>query len=105
MSGSHWFRQKVNVSAEQERKEAVLRLGCMVDADSVFVNGISVGNTFYQYPPRIYRVPASILKPGENLVTVRLINYGGAASFVPDKPYCLAWGQIQSVCPAAGNIN
>ena len=37
-------------------------------------------------------VPASILKPGENLVTVRLINYGGAASFVPDKPYCLAWG-------------
>ena len=37
-------------------------------------------------------MPASILKPGENLVTVRLINYGGAASFVPDKPYCLAWG-------------
>ena len=92
VSGSHWFRQKVNVSAEQAGKEAVLRLGCMVDADSVFVNGISVGNTFYQYPPRIYRVPASILKPGENLVTVRLINYGGAASFVPDKPYCLAWG-------------
>ena len=92
VSGSHWFRQKVNVSAEQAGKEAVLRLGCMVDADSVFVNGIFVGNTFYQYPPRIYRVPASILKPGENLVTVRLINYGGAASFVPDKPYCLAWG-------------
>ena len=92
VSGSHWFRQKVNVSAEQAGKEAVLRLGCMVDAASVFVNGIFVGNTFYQYPPRIYRVPASILKPGENLVTVRLINYGGAASFVPDKPYCLVWG-------------
>lgn len=73
------------------RKDAVLRLGCMVDADSVFVNGTFVGNTFYQYPPRIYRVPASLLKPGENLVTVRLINYGGAASFVPDKPYCLVW--------------
>lgn len=40
VSGSHWFRQKVNVSAEQAGKEAVLRLGCMVDADSVFVNGI-----------------------------------------------------------------
>ena len=91
VSGSHWFRQKVNVSAEQAGKDAVLRLGCMVDADSVFVNGTFVGNTFYQYPPRIYRVPASLLKPGENLVTVRLINYGGAASFVPDKPYCLVW--------------
>ena len=50
MSGSHWFRQKVNVSAEQAGKDAVLRLGCMVDADSVFVNGTFVGNTFYQYP-------------------------------------------------------
>ena len=59
VSGSHWFRQKVNVSAEQAGKEAVLRLGCMVDADSVFVNGISVGNTFYQYPPRISRMPSS----------------------------------------------
>ena len=90
VSGSHWFRQKVMYQRNKPEKRLFFVWGCMVDADSVFVNGISVGNTFYQYPPRIYRVPASILKPGENLVTVRLINYGGAASFVPDKPYCLA---------------
>lgn len=92
VNGSHWFRQQVNLTAEQAGKDAVLRVGCMVDADSVFVNGTLVGNTSYQYPPRIYKVPASLLKAGKNLVTVRLINYGGAASFVADKPYCLMWG-------------
>ena len=105
MSGSHWFRQKVNVSAEQAGKDAVLRLGCMVDADSVFVNGTFVGNTFYQYPPRIYRVPASLLKPGENLVTVRLINYGAPPALCPISPIVWYGGQIQSICLADGNIN
>lgn len=88
--GSHWFRQKVRLTPQQSGKDAVLRLGCMVDADSVFVNGTFVGTTAYQYPPRIYKVPASVLHPGENTVIIRLISYGGRPSFVPDKPYCLA---------------
>ena len=62
----------------------------MVNADSVYVNGVFVGTTSYQYPPRIYKVPVSVLKAGENLVTVRLINSGGRPSFVKDKPYCMA---------------
>lgn len=91
VNGSHWFRQSVCLSAAQAEQDAVLRLGCLVDADSVFVNGHFVGNTFYQYPPRIYKVPASLLTAGQNQVTVRLISYSGRPSFVADKPYCLAW--------------
>jgi hypothetical protein len=90
VSGSHWFRQDIRLTAEQADKDAILRLGCMVNADSVYVNGVFVGTTSYQYPPRIYKVPVSVLKAGENLVTVRLINSGGRPSFVKDKPYCMA---------------
>ena len=90
VSGSHWFRQNIPLAAEQADKDAILRLGCMVNADSVYVNGVFVGTTSYQYPPRIYKVPASVLKAGENLVTVRLINSGGRPSFVKGKPYCMA---------------
>lgn len=90
VSGSHWFRQSVSLTAGQADKDAVLRMGCMFNADSVYVNGTFVGTTSYQYPPRIYKVPASVLKAGENVVTVRLINPGGRPSFVEDKPYCLA---------------
>ncbi|EKU91285.1 sialate O-acetylesterase [Bacteroides oleiciplenus] len=90
VSGSHWFRQHIRLTSAQADKDAILRLGCMVNADSVYVNGVFVGTTSYQYPPRIYKVPASVLRSGENLVTVRLINSGGRPSFVKDKPYCLA---------------
>ncbi|MBQ8520789.1 MAG: sialate O-acetylesterase [Bacteroides sp.] len=87
MAGSHWLRKSVEIPTTWEGKEAVLRLGCIVDADSVYVNGTFVGTTGYQYPPRIYPIPAGILKAGENNVTVRVISNGGQPHFVPEKPY------------------
>lgn len=92
INGSFWFRKEFELSGHQFDKNAVLRLGCIVDADSVFVNGILVGATLYQYPPRIYSVPQEILKQGKNNVTIRLISYSGQARFVEDKPYKLIIG-------------
>lgn len=89
VGGSHWFRKVVEVPAEWEGKEAIIRMGCIVDADSVYVNGHLVGNTTYQYPPRKYNIPAGVLKAGKNNITVRVISNGGRPSFVPEKPYKL----------------
>ena len=85
--GSHWLRKDIDIPSEMAGKEAIIRMGCIVDADSVYVNGHFVGNTTYQYPPRIYRIPAGILKEGSNNITVRVISNGGQPSFVPEKPY------------------
>ncbi len=85
--GSHWFRRDITLTDIQPESEAVLRLGCIVDADSVYINGTFVGNTTYQYPPRIYRIPAGVLKEGRNNITVRLISNGGQPCFVKEKPY------------------
>ncbi len=85
--GSHWLRQDVIIPDLLPDSKAILRLGCVVDADSVYVNGVFVGNTTYQYPPRIYTIPAGILKTGRNNITVRLISNGGQPSFVKEKPY------------------
>lgn len=60
INGSHWFRKEVEVPQEWNGKEATLRLGCIVDADSVYVNGTFVGTVSYQYPPRIYTIPAGV---------------------------------------------
>ncbi len=86
-NGSFWFRKEFNLSQSQATQNAVLRLGCIVDADSVYVNGTFVGTTSYQYPPRIYTLPQGLLKPGKNTVTIRLISYDGRPHFVRDKPY------------------
>ncbi len=87
IGGSHWLRKEVEIPQSWDGRSATLRLGCMVDADSVYVNGIFVGNTTYQYPPRIYTIPAGVLQTGKNNVTVRLISNGGQPSFVKEKPY------------------
>lgn len=92
VGGSYWFRQDVEIPQTWAEKEAIIRLGCIVDADSVYVNGTFVGTTSYQYPPRIYRIPANVLKAGKNNVTVRLISNGGQPGFVPEKPYKIICG-------------
>lgn len=87
VNGSHWFRKEVDITAVQAGKPAVLRLGCIVDADSVFVNGSLVGAVSYQYPPRIYPIPEGLLNVGKNNITIRLMSNSGRPHFVHGKPY------------------
>lgn len=92
VGGSHWLRKHLQLPASCAGKEGTLRLGCIVDADSVYVNGVFVGTTGYQYPPRIYKIPAGVLRSGDNCVTVRIISNGGRPHFVPEKPYKIICG-------------
>lgn len=92
-NGSHWFRKTVDIDAAHAGQPATLRLGCVVDADSVWVNGRQVGFTSYQYPPRIYPIPAGLLKEGKNTVTVRLISQNGTPHFIAEKPYKIIFGE------------
>lgn len=87
LNGSHWLRKRVDIPADKAGEEAEIRLGCIVDADSVWVNGRFVGNITYQYPPRIYKIPAGTLKADGNVVTVRVVSNGGTPHFVEEKPH------------------
>ncbi|GHT80163.1 9-O-acetylesterase [Bacteroidia bacterium] len=88
-NGVFWFRKEIELPANWAGQAALLFMGRIVDADSVFVNGVCVGTTGYQYPPRNYSVPAGVLKTGKNLVTVRLVSQVGFPEFVKNKPYKL----------------
>ena len=85
--GSIWFRKDIEVPASMTGKDAILRLGCIVDSDSTFVNGKFVGTITYQYPPRIYTIPAGLLKEGKNNITIRVVSNSAQGGFVEDKPY------------------
>ena len=89
VNGIVWFRKDIELPDEASNKPAKLLMGRIVDADSVFVNGIFVGTTSYQYPPRRYEVPEGILKSGKNVIVVKVISNSGRGGFVPDKPYQL----------------
>ena len=92
LNGVVWFRKEIDVPASMTGKPAKLFMGRIVDADETYVNGTLVGNITYQYPPRRYVVPAGLLKPGKNLIVVRITNTAGKGGFVPDKHYALTTG-------------
>ncbi len=96
-TGTLWLRREFDVPADMIGRDSLLRLGCMVDADVTYVNGVKVGETGYQYPPRKYTIPEGVLKAGHNVVTVRLMSAGAPMSFVPEKPYKLIFHGGQEI--------
>jgi len=88
-AGVVWFSKRVELSELPLERTSRLKLGRLVDVDQTYINGYNVGGTSYQYPPRTYDFQSNILKQGENEIVVRLINNGGQAGFVKDKPYQL----------------
>ena len=87
LNGIVWYRRSFTLSEKSANHPAELDMGRIVDADSVFINGIFIGNTTYQYPPRRYDIPENILQSGENTIVVKVISQIGTGGFVPDKPY------------------
>ncbi|MFC1569233.1 sialate O-acetylesterase [bacterium] len=89
VNGVVWFRKEVNIPGSMVGKSAMLRMGRIVDADFVYLNGQLVGSISYQYPPRKYKLPENSLKPGKNIIVARVINNIGRGGFIKDKPYQL----------------
>jgi sialate O-acetylesterase len=92
LDGVVWFRKEINVPVSMTDKPSKLFLGRIVDADNVYVNGVLSGSITYQYPPRRYNLPSGLLKPGKNIIVIRVTNNAGKGGFVPDKPYWLVAG-------------
>lgn len=90
LDGVVWYRKEIEVPASMTGEPAKIALGRIVDADFVYINGVLVGSTAYQYPQRRYQVPAGLLKRGKNTIVIRVINNAGKGGFVPDKPYYLS---------------
>ena len=89
LHGIVWYKREINIPVAMVGKAAKVFLGRIVDADELYINGVQVGKTTYQYPQRRYQVLAGILKEGKNVFVIRVTNTNGKGGFVPDKPYCI----------------
>ncbi|MFP9114479.1 sialate O-acetylesterase [Flavobacterium sp. RHBU_3] len=90
LDGTVWYRREVDIPESIPGNPAKIFLGRIVDADVVYINGTEVGHTSYMYPQRRYEIPNGLLKPGKNLITIKVTNNSGKGGFVPDKPYYIA---------------
>lgn len=95
IDGAVWVRKEFDLPANMTGKDALLELGAIDDSDTTFFNGVKVGTTDNKYPPRRYTVPADLLKPGRNVITVRIIDTDGNGGFIKDKKYRLISGESE----------
>jgi sialate O-acetylesterase len=75
--GIVWFQKEFNLPAGMEGKSITLHLGPIDDKDQTWVNGQSVGSTDKYNDERIYKVDASVLKPGKNTIIIKVTDTGG----------------------------
>lgn len=69
-NGSVWMRRRFTLTKDEAAGDATLLLGVVDDYDQTFVNGVGVGSNFGWALPREYRVPANLLRAGENKIIV-----------------------------------
>jgi sialate O-acetylesterase len=70
--GIVWFRNTFNLDGPSD--DLILELGMIDDADTVWVNGVQVGQTWGYDTLRRYAIPRSALRSGENVVHVRVLD-------------------------------
>ncbi len=94
-NGVVWFRLTVEVPAAWAGRELCLSLGAIDDFDHTFFNGELVGSHPPGTPeafqiPRRYRVPAPVVRAGENTISVRVFDHFGQGGFGgPSRAMCL----------------
>lgn len=75
--GALWYRKHFTATADQAASPGTLSLGPADDIDTTFINGVEVGMMSGWDTPRDYELPAGVLREGENVIAVRVIDTGG----------------------------
>jgi len=76
-NGIAWYRKTIELDKKQSESDIVLSLGKIDDYDICWVNGVEVGKTNLYTTDRVYKVPASILKEGKNVIVLKITDEGG----------------------------
>lgn len=91
-SGVLWFRKEVDVPAAWAGQTLTLRLGACDKNDVTYFNNVQVGALSMEdcpdswNVPRVYTVPGELVKPGKNLIAVRIYSHWYAGGFMGQAP-------------------
>jgi sialate O-acetylesterase len=88
MDGAIWFRKEVQVPEGWAGHDLQLNLAAIDDFDTTYFNGKRIGGVGSETPnsyivQRQYKVPAGLVKPGRNVIAVRVFDSAGEGGFGP----------------------
>ena len=82
--GIVWLRRVIDIPTPLAVKDLKLELGPIDDEDCTYWNGTLVGTTTGWNISRHYTIPAHLLKPGRNILAVRIYDTSGDGGFCGD---------------------
>jgi sialate O-acetylesterase len=101
LDGIGWLRKTINIPASWAGKQLKLDLGPIDDNDVTYFNGSVVDSTMKEgswMTERHYTVPANLVKEGENIIAVKVIDNGGGGGIYGKK-------EQLNLYPADGNVS
>lgn len=106
--GVVWLRKMIDIPADWQKKKLSLSLDLIDDYDITYFNGVEVGRTDGWSQKRNYTIPASLVRAGKAVITVRVFDTGGSGglygdvskiklSLSPDKSISLAGSWLYKI--------
>ena len=80
--GIIWFRKEIELPSNVEGVSGRIQLGKIDDEDITWINGQKVGSTAYWAANRNYEIKPGILKPGKNVIIVRVKDHCYTAGMI-----------------------
>ena len=68
-----WFRKEIVLPDPLPAGRALLFLGSIERMDTAYINGTEVGASAWVENPRVYFIRDGVLKPGKNVVAIRVL--------------------------------
>lgn len=80
--GVCWFRKEITLPDPLPAGKATIYLGVIEKMDTTYINSRWVGASSWVENPRAYQIKEGILKPGKNLVTIRVFKMKPQGGFM-----------------------
>ncbi len=86
VDGIIWFRKELNIPYNDFFENGRMYLGEIDDSDETYVNGIKVGGMMDSKDiRRLYNLGEGVLKPGKNIIAIKVTDVGGSGGFTSDR--------------------
>jgi len=101
--GVVWLRRTIDIPADWKNKNLTLSLDMIDDNDITYFNGVEVGRTEGWNLARTYSIPASLVKKGKAVITVRVFDISGGGGIFGNPAKINLNLSPEFVMPLAGN--
>lgn len=82
--GVVWLRKHFTLTKEEFSTVATLEIPAIDDEDITYINGVKIGETKGWDAKRDYKIAANILKEGDNVIAIRVVDNGGGGGIYGD---------------------